>query len=125
MCGKEFGAVAAIGISALVMLLAVGQPVATTAMPRGAKRLLFLTHNAFYKHDSLGPAERAVVEFGVQGGFEVTALEGYKQDADEIDLSFISAAYLAQFDGIMMMTNGELPMTADQKACAHRVRTER
>ena len=115
MCRAECGAVAAIGISAVVMLIAVGRPVTTTAMSPGAKRLLFLTHNAFHKHDSLGPAERAVVELGVQGGFEVTALKGYKQDADEIDLSFISAAYLAQFDAIMMMTNGELPMTAEQK----------
>lgn len=92
---------------------------AATTKPTGtqsdAKKLLLLTHNAFYKHQSLGSAERAVVDLGQKGGFEVTALKGYMQEADEIDLSFLSAAYLRQFDGVMMMTNGELPMTAEQK----------
>lgn len=79
------------------------------------KKLLFLTHNAFYKHTSLGPAERAVAELGRNGGFDVTALEGYTQDANTIDLSFISPSYLAGFDAVMMMTNGELPMNDGQK----------
>lgn len=79
------------------------------------KKLLFLTHAALYKHTSLGPAECAVTELGKQGGFEVTTLQGYKQDADKIDLSFISADYLAQFDGVMFMTNGNLPLNDSQK----------
>ncbi|MBZ5604050.1 MAG: ThuA domain-containing protein [Acidobacteriia bacterium] len=79
------------------------------------KKLLFLTHAGLYKHTSLGPAEKAVIELGKQGGFEVTTVEGYKQDAAKIDLSFISAEYLSQFDGIMMMTNGNLPLNDAQK----------
>jgi uncharacterized protein len=79
------------------------------------KKLLFLTHAGLYKHTSLGPAEKAVTELGADGGFEVTTLEGYKQDAAQLDLSFLTAEYLARFDGIMMMTNGNLPLEDSQK----------
>jgi type 1 glutamine amidotransferase len=80
------------------------------------KKLLFLTHAALYKHSSLAPAERAVVELGARGGFDVTTREGYKQDSNALDLSFLTPAYLTQFDGLMLMTNGNLPLTDDQKA---------
>ena len=79
-------------------------------------RLLFLTHAGLYKHTSLGPAELAVTSWGQRAGFEVTTLQGYQQDAESIDLSIISAEYLAQFDGVMMMTNGNLPLTDSQKS---------
>lgn len=79
------------------------------------KKLLFLTHAALYRHSSLAPAEKAVMELGAKGGFDVTTLEGYKQDSDKIDLSILTPAYLAQFDGLMLMTNGNLPLAADQK----------
>jgi type 1 glutamine amidotransferase len=47
----------------------------------------------------------------------VTTLEGYKQEPNELDLdfSFLIPQYLAQFDGVMMMTNGNLPFTDAQK----------
>ena len=86
---------------------------ATSQQPR---QLLFLTHAGYYKHTSLGPAERAVTSWGPRAGFEVTSLQGYQQDAESLDLSIINAEYLAQFDGIMMMTNGNLPLTDSQKA---------
>lgn len=79
------------------------------------KKLLFLTHAALYKHTSLGPAEKAVAELGARHGFEVTTLEGYKQDSGGLDLSMISTEYLARFDGLMLMTNGNLPLTTVQK----------
>jgi hypothetical protein len=79
------------------------------------KRLLFLTHAALYKHPSLAPAEAAVTEYGKTGGFEVTTLEGYKQESARLDLSFLTPEYLAQFDGLMLMTNGNLPLTEPQK----------
>src|SRR5262249_26580842 len=50
-----------------------------------------------------------------KGGFDVTTLEGYKQDTNAIDLSILTPAYLAQFDGLMLMTNGNLPLTDAQK----------
>ena len=79
------------------------------------KKLLFLTHAALYKHTSLGPAEKAVTELGKAGGFDVTTVEGYKQDAKQLDFSFFTPEYLNQFDGVMMMTNGNLPMSDAQK----------
>ena len=79
------------------------------------KRLLFLTHAALYKHASLGPAEAAVTEYGKAGGFDVTTLEGYKQDSAKLDMSFLTPEYLSQFDGLMLMTNGNLPLTETQK----------
>ncbi len=81
----------------------------------GTKKLLFLTHAGLYKHASLGPAESAVTELGADGGFEVTTLEGYKQPSDDLDLSMITSEYLSQFDGLMMMTNGNLPLDDSQK----------
>jgi type 1 glutamine amidotransferase len=85
-----------------------------TQAPAG-KRLLFLTHAGLYKHTSLGPAERAVTELGTTGGFEVTTVEGYKQEAAQIDLTFLTPQYLAGFDGLMLMTNGNLPLSEQQK----------
>ena len=79
------------------------------------KRLLLLTHASLYQHPSLGPAERAVTEWGKDAGFEVTGLRGYAQESDNLDLSMITAEYLDQFDGIMMFTNGNLPMDESQR----------
>jgi len=90
-----------------------GEP---AAAQQEAPKLLFLTHAGLYKHTSLGPAETAVTAWGQRAGFEVTTLQGYLQDAESLDLSIISADYLAQFDGVMMMTNGNLPLTNAQKA---------
>ena len=60
----------------LVLLLAA------TGMPsaQANTRLLFLTHAGLYKHTSLGPAEKAVIELGKSGGFDVTTVEGFKRD---------------------------------------------
>lgn len=88
---------------------------ATEQGPAPRKKLLFLTHAALYKHASLAPAEKAVTELGQKGGFDVTTLEGYKQDSDKIDLTILTPDYLAQFDGLMLMTNGNLPLTSVQK----------
>jgi uncharacterized protein len=43
-------------------------------------------------------------------------VEGYKQDAAKIDLTFLTPEYLAGFDGLMLMTNGNLPLTEAQRA---------
>ena len=79
------------------------------------KRLLFLTHASLYQHDSLEPAERSVTAWGEDAGFTVTGLRGFAQESSELDLSMISADYLDQFDGIMMFTNGNLPMDDSQR----------
>ena len=99
-------------ITALILL---GLSSLTLAQTEQKKKLLFLTYAALYAHPSLADAERVVTELGEQGGFEVTTLQGYRLAADEMDLSFITADYLAQFDGLMMFTNGNLPMSNAQK----------
>ena len=88
---------------------------ATLSAQAAPKKLLFLTHAALYKHTSLGPAEKAVTELGKTGGYEVTTVEGYKQDPKQLDFSFLTREYLNQFDGVMMMTNGNLPFSDAQK----------
>jgi type 1 glutamine amidotransferase len=103
-------------LTALVVLVAAGSGGSTLRGQTPArKKLLFLTHAALYKHSSLAPAEAAVTEYGKAGGFDVTTLEGYKQDSAKLDMSFLTPEYLAQFDGLMLMTNGNLPLTDTQK----------
>jgi type 1 glutamine amidotransferase len=100
-------------VAVLALALAVGAAAGQAPSP---KKLLFLTHAGLYKHTSLGPAEKAVIEIGKTGGFDVTTVEGYKQDAAKIDLTFLTPEYLAGFDGLMLMTNGNLPLTGTQRA---------
>jgi len=102
----------------LVVILAISGLSALTASTYAQhkpKKLLFLTHAALYKHTSLGPAEKAVTELGKTGGYDVTTVEGYKQDPKQLDFSFLTPEYLNQFDGVMMMTNGNLPFSDAQK----------
>jgi hypothetical protein len=103
-------------LTALVVLVAAGAGVpALRGQAPSRKRILFLTHAALYKHPSLGPAETAVTEYGKTGGFDVTTLEGYKQESAKLDMAFLTPEYLSQFDGLMLMTNGNLPLTDAQK----------
>lgn len=98
--------------------MALGQVAQAAPAP---KRVLLLTHNLFYNHDNLAAIEAVLPQWGRAGGFRVTSLAGYKQTAgctrqlpckpDVVDLSVIDAGYLAQFDAIVMSTNGELPFT--------------
>jgi type 1 glutamine amidotransferase len=88
---------------------------AGAAAQQTPKRLLLLTHAGLYKHSSLGPAEAAVTAWGRTAGFEVTSLQGYLQDASALDLSRVTADFLSGFDGVMMMTNGNLPMDDGQR----------
>lgn len=103
----------AIRLSLLAAAILAVLPLHSQTPPR--KKLLFLTYAGFYKHASLGPAETAVTEMGVKGGFDVTTLQGYKLDRDKIDLAFLTPEYLNQFDGLMLFTNGNLPLTDAQK----------
>lgn len=106
---RGLGLVGLVGGLGLVGITVLG------AQQPAPKKLLFLTHAGLYKHTSLGPAEKAVIELGKAGGFDVTTVEGYKQEAGKLDFSFFTPEYLAGFDGLMMMTNGNLPMTDAQK----------
>ena len=104
-----------IAACAVVFMAGLAFANANAIQAPATKRLLFLTHAGLYKHTSLGPAEKAVIELGQAGGFDVTTVEGFKQDASQIDLTFLTPEYLAGFDGLMMMTNGNLPLSDTQK----------
>jgi hypothetical protein len=101
--------------SVVVAVLLAAVAGAGSAQQAAPKRLLMLTHAGLYKHSSLGPAEAAVTAWGRNAGFEVTTLQGYLQDSSELDLSMVTAEYLAGFDGVLMMTNGNLPMDEGQR----------
>ncbi len=101
-------------VIATAMLPVAGME-AQAAQTAARKSLLFLTHAGLYKHSSLGPAEQAVAAYGKTGGFDVTTVEGFKQESDALDFSFLTPEYMARFDGIMLMTNGNLPLTDAQK----------
>lgn len=101
-------------VLALAMLaLALTVNVSTQGTPR--KKLLFLTHAGLYKHTSLEQAEKVLPDMGKDGGYDVTSLQGFKQDSRAIDLSILTPEYLSQFDGLMLFTNGNLPLTDVQK----------
>src|SRR6266550_5186507 len=102
-------------IFSILLLAAFVWPALVSTQAPAKKKLLFLTHAGLYKHTSLAPAEKSVAEWGKSAGFDVTTLEGYKQDPDKIDLSFLTPEYLTQYDGLMLMTNGNLPLTDPQK----------
>jgi type 1 glutamine amidotransferase len=97
------------------MVAAAGGTATVRGQGAPRKRLLFLTHAALYKHASLAPAEAAVTEYGKSGGFDVTTRQGYKEEPATLDMSFLTPEYLAQFDGLMLMTNGNLPLSDLQK----------
>ncbi|MFN7985344.1 MAG: ThuA domain-containing protein [Vicinamibacterales bacterium] len=99
----------------LLVLALLAMTYGSSAQAPSRKKLLFLTHPALYKHTSLEPAEKAVKELGAKNGYDVTTLEGFRQAADKIDLTMLTPQYLPQFHGQMLMTNGNLPLTLDQK----------
>ncbi len=78
------------------------------------RRLLFLTHPGLAVHASLAAAERMAIEYGRTGGFDVTVHEGYATVGNH-DFRFLTMEYLNSFDGLMLMTNGDLPWSDIQR----------
>jgi hypothetical protein len=98
---------------------AVSNQAPSSAQSAPRKKLLFLTHANVVVHPSLDAAEQTVIALGKTGGFDVTIdprRPRTREESAKMDLSFITREYLAQFDGVMMMTNGNLPFTDAQKA---------
>lgn len=102
---------------AAVMTIGIGAQQGQTG---ARKKVLFLTYPGVggpgsHGHPSLKPAEEQAVEYGKAGGFDVTTLKGYEPGIGKQDLSFFTPAYLNQFDGLMLMANGDIGMTTVQK----------
>jgi len=72
-----------------------------------AKKLLYLTQSAGFKHDSIPLSREIVKQIGEKSGlFDTTEVE---------DVSEFSADNLGNYDAVMFYTTGELPMSETQK----------
>jgi hypothetical protein len=105
-----------VAVSSLLSLGIRAQETRTVAR----KQVLFLTYPGVgapgaHGHASLPAAEQQAVEYGKAAGFDVTTLKGYEPGVGNQDLTFFTADYLNQFDGLMMMANGDIGMTTVQK----------
>src|SRR5437868_3908177 len=88
--------------SLLVLFLCAG------AVPAVPKRVLYMTHSAGYRHDSIPTSCSVMQDLGARSGaFEVVCSE---------DLSLISADSLRDFDVLYFFTSGELELSDQQKA---------
>src|SRR5262245_35059474 len=109
-------------ILALIVAVSVVKSTEIRAQQGAAarKKVLFLTYPGVgaagsHGHASLQPAEEQAVAYGEAGGFDVTTLKGYEPGVGKQDLTFFTPAYLNQYDGLMMMANGDIGMTSVQK----------
>lgn len=69
------------------------------------KKILVLTFSGGFKHSSLALAEDIVSHIGKETGiYEADCLGLYKKEKPEIDLSFINAEYLDQYDAVFFYT---------------------
>jgi uncharacterized protein len=73
-----------------------------------ARRILYVTQSAGFKHDVLPLSAQILQDVGRRAGaFDVTATD---------DSSLVTRDALARYDAVVFFTTGELPMSADQKA---------
>jgi len=94
---------------ALIALIGVvtARSLAARAQPRRS-RILYFTHSAGYRHDSIELSQVILRQVGgVSGMFDITSSE---------DVSEFTVENLARYDAVMFYTTGELPMSGAQKA---------
>ncbi len=71
------------------------------------KRILYITHSAGFRHDSILVSIQSLEEMARRGGvLEITATE---------NLSQITAANLRQYDAVFFFTSGELALSEQQR----------
>src|SRR5436309_10966079 len=87
-----------------LLALAVFSCAALSAQP---KRILYITHSAGYRHDSIPTSVAALQSIATASGkLEITASE---------DVSLLNAATLRTYDAVFFFTSGELPIGDSQK----------
>lgn len=80
---------------------------AAIAMAQQPKRVLYITHSAGYRHDSIPVSVQALqAAASASGKLEVIASE---------DLSLLSVQNLDRYDAVFFFTSGELPISDAQK----------
>lgn len=112
-------------LALLLLAIAAGawmraQTVQAQAGGAARKKVLIFTYPGVgapgsHGHASLPAAEQQTLEWGKSAGFDVTTLKGYEPGVGKQDLTFFTPAYLNQFDGLIMMANGDIGLTAVQK----------
>ena len=81
---------------------------ATGALNAQVKRVLYLTHSAGFRHDSIEVSKRVLGDVAARSGkLEIVSTE---------DLGTISEASLRQYDAVLFFTSGELALSDAQKA---------
>ena len=88
--------------------LAIALLCATGALNAQVKRVLYLTHSAGFRHDSIEVSKRVLNDIAARSGkLEIVSTE---------DLSTISEMSLRQYDAVLFFTSGELALSDAQKA---------
>ena len=78
-----------------------------SAQSAAPKRILYITHSAGFRHQSIPHSEEALQAIAAASRkLEITATE---------DVSLLNAAALRNFDAVMFYTTGELPISDQQK----------
>ena len=77
------------------------------ALDAAPRRVLYVTHTAGYRHDSIAVSQQALQAVAARtGALEIVATE---------DLTLISAEGLRGFDAVFFFTSGELALSDSQK----------
>lgn len=110
----------ALGLAVLATAAALYAPALLAQGNQARKKVLVFTYPGVgapgsHGHASLPSAEKQTLEWGRTAGFDVTALKGYEPGVGKQDLTFFTPAYLNQFDGLIMMANGDIGLTPVQK----------
>jgi uncharacterized protein len=88
--------------------LAVALLWAASALNAQARRVLYVTHSAGFRHDSIEVSKTVLDDLASRSGkLQIVSTE---------DLTMISEVSLRQFDAVLFFTSGELPLSDSQKA---------
>ncbi len=92
-------------LAAILMTLSVFTGPAFSTETDSPKKILVLTFSSGFKHSSLALSEEIVAHIGKESGvYEADCLGLYKKEAKDIDLSFLTADYLAKYDAVLFYT---------------------
>ncbi len=80
----------------------------SASAPAAVKRVLYVTHSAGFRHDSIPFSQQVLAQVASRSGsLEVVSTE---------DLSQLTAENLKSFDVVFFFTSGELPLSESQKS---------
>ncbi len=89
-----------------ILMLTIAAPSPAGETTPAKKKLLILTFSEGYKHSALELCEQTLAKIGQDSGvFEADCLNMWKLNPEEIDLSFLTAEKMNQYDGIVFYTS--------------------